>query len=251
MDASEFKEYVIAMLFLKRVNDQFVLEREERKRLLANRVAEGEDLEKGLDLLAEFPEMKGFSISNLKFIRQWYLFYSMPGQIGQQYINQFVQQLVAQIIAIPWGHNIAIISKCKQIDEALYYVHLTIQKNWGRSVLAHRIESGLFQREGKAVTNFALSLPQLQSDLAQQTLKDPYIFDFLTMTKAYNERDLENALVDHVAHFLLLHSMNGKITKELRACSKLRLVKLSLMSALFTGRKRVKVDAEEAVEAGL
>jgi len=158
------------------------------------------------DLQVEFPEMKGFSIANLKFIRQWYAFYAKSGPIGQQAVSQlptpaqlpenqlvttgkrqsqqpvgrFVQEAIAQITAIPWGHNIAIISKCKQVDEAFFYVRQTIQNNWSRSVLIHQIESGLFQREGKATSNFAITLPKPQSDLAQQTLKDPYIFDFLT-----------------------------------------------------------------------
>jgi len=185
------------------------------------------------DLIAEFPDMKGFSVSNLRYIRQWFLFFSEAASIHQQAVGelppntvfppqhiesfdvtsnalnhqqavgQLAQQVVAQITSIPWGHNIAIIAKCKKIDEALYYVQQTIENNWSRSVLVHQIESGLFQRDGKAVSNFAITLPQPQSDLAQQTLKDPYIFDFLTMTKAYDERDLEKGLVDHIAHFLM------------------------------------------------
>ncbi len=184
------------------------------------------------DLMAEFPEIKGFSRSNLMYIKKWYLFYSsatLPNQIAQQAVSQLpaeqkVQQPVGQIqeveksqqvvdqtgqraithiTRIPWGHNIAIITKCKNIDEALYYVECTLANNWSRSVLVHQIESGLYKREGKAVHNFALTLPKPQSDLAIQTLKDPYVFDFLTMTKDYDERDLENALVSHVRQFLL------------------------------------------------
>lgn len=184
------------------------------------------------DLMAEFPEIKGFSRSNLMYIKKWYLFYSsatLPIQISQQDVSQLppeqkVQQPVGQIqeaeksqqivdqtgqraiphiTRIPWGHNIAIITKCKNIDEALYYVQCTLAHNWSRSVLVHQIESGLYKREGKAVSNFALTLPKPQSDLATQTLKDPYVFDFLTMTKDYNERDLENALISHVRQFLM------------------------------------------------
>ena len=104
-----------------------------------------------------------------------------------------MQQIVAQITAIPWGHTIAIITKCKRIEEALYYVNRTIEYNWSRSVLMHQIENRLFGREGKSITNFSMTLPQLQSDLAQQTLKDPYIFDFLCpmqviYTKEYRGR---------------------------------------------------------------
>lgn len=155
------------------------------------------------DLMVEFPEMKGFSLSNLKYVKQWYLFYNQHDAISQQPVGQLAKQPFSQLSMIPWGHNIAIITKCKDIKEALYYVLQTVQNNWSRSVLVHQIESGLYNREGKAVTNFALTLPKPQSDLAQQTLKDPYIFDFLTMTKDYNERDLEKALVEHIAHFLL------------------------------------------------
>ena len=165
------------------------------------------------DLTSEFPDMKGFSERNLKYIRQWYLFYTRTSDktviaIGQQAVAQLhlhtkVQQPVAQITQIPWGHNIVIITKCKNIKEALYYVQNTIMHNWSRSVLVHQIESKLFQREGKSVSNFALTLPKPQSDLAAQTLKDPYVFDFLSMRKDYDERDLENALIEHITQFLL------------------------------------------------
>lgn len=152
------------------------------------------------DLSSEFPDMKGFSERNLKYIRQWYLFYI---QTDDKTIIAIGQQLVAQLVQIPWGHNIAIITKCKNIKEAVYYVQNTIKHNWSRSVLVHQIESGLYKRERKAVNNFALTLPKSQSDLAMQTLKDPYIFDFLSMTKDYNERDLEKALIGHITRFLL------------------------------------------------
>lgn len=110
------------------------------------------------DLKKEFPEMKGFSISNLKYIKQWYQFYSQDSIISQQAVGQITQ--------IPWGHNIAIISKCKNIEEAIYYVYNTAQYNWSRSVLIHQIESGLYYREGKSINNFAAKLPIPQSDLA-------------------------------------------------------------------------------------
>lgn len=147
------------------------------------------------DLSSEFPDMKGFSRSNLMYIQKWHLFYT------QNKAN--VQQAVGQITQIPWGHNIAIISKCKNADEALYYAQGTITHNWSRSVLVHQIESGLYKRGGKAVSNFAATLSKPHSDLAAQTLKDPYIFDFLGIAGEYKERELENALVNHVTQFLL------------------------------------------------
>lgn len=149
------------------------------------------------DLMTEFPDMKGFSKRNLELIRQWYLFYS---QIAKQVVSQLP---LAQITQIPWGHNIAIIAKCKDIKEALYYVQNTITHNWSRNVLVHQIESALYKREGKAITNFPLTLPKPQSDLARQTLKDPYVFDFLSMSDDYNERDLEKGLTVHLTNFLL------------------------------------------------
>lgn len=160
-----------------------------------SRWGEGFLVQLSKDLMSEFPNMKGFSLSNLKYIKQWYLFYLDGKIIGQQPVGQITQ--------IPWGHNIAIISKCKNLKEALFYVRNTLEHNWSRDVLVHQIESGLYKREGKSLTNFARALPKLQSDLAQQTLKNPYIFDFLSMRKDYDEREIEAALISHVTHFLL------------------------------------------------
>jgi len=147
------------------------------------------------DLIAEFPDVKGFSLSNIKYMRQWVLFYTREGAIGQQ--------LVGQLTQIPWGHNLKIISKCQNTTEALYYIQNTLQHGWSRNVLTHQMESGLWQREGQALTNFEQTLPPAQSDLAQQTLKDPYVFDFLALTEQHNERELEQGLVKHITHFLL------------------------------------------------
>jgi len=96
-----------------------------------------------------------------------------------------------------------IISKCRSPEEADYYVQNTLAHGWSRSVLIHQIESGLWQREGKAITNFTKAQSSPQSDLADQTLKDPYVFDFLTLTKDHNERELEAGLIDHITQFLL------------------------------------------------
>jgi len=161
----------------------------------------------GHDLMTEFPDMKGFSTTNLKYIRRWYLFYCDYPVIGQQPVDQLPESentdIVQQLTTIPWGHNIVIIVKCKTTPEALFYVNNTKKHNWSRAVLTHQIESGLWEREGRAITNFSTTLPVPQSDLAHQTLKDPYIFDFLTLTKEHNERDLELGLVKHITCFLL------------------------------------------------
>ncbi|MBV7338019.1 DUF1016 family protein [Chloroflexi bacterium TSY] len=132
------------------------------------------------------------------------VFYHESSEIVPQVVGQSVSAPAnKEILQIPWGHNREIISKCKNLPEALYYVQNTLQHNWSRAVLVHQIESKLYQREGKALNNSAHTLPKPQSDLAQQMLKDPYIFDFLHLTKEYTERDLEDALVEHITKFLL------------------------------------------------
>lgn len=111
-----------------------------------------------------------------------------------------VQQLVGQI---PWGHNVVITTKANSIDEALFYVEKTLENNWSRAVLVHQIELGLFSRLGKSTNNFESTLPAPQSDLAKETLKDPYKFDFLTLSEKAKEKDIEEQLVQHITNFLL------------------------------------------------
>ena len=153
------------------------------------------------DLRAEFPKMKGFSLRNLKYMRQWFQFWTA---IGQQVVAQLEPQFMRQLVAkIPWGHNIFIINKIQDGNEALFYVQKTLENNWSRAVLTHQIENGLYQREGKAITNFEQTLPTPQSDLAEQMLKDPYCFDFLTLREKYDEKELEDTLSRHLSRFLL------------------------------------------------
>ena len=147
------------------------------------------------DLMDEFPEVKGFSKRNLEFIRKWYLYYSQKDSI--------MKQVVSQLALIPWGHNIVIIQKSENITEALFYVQKTIENGWSRVVLRQQIVNQLFKREGKALTNFSATLPQAQSDLANELTKDPYQFDFLTLREKYNERELEDALMENMTKFLL------------------------------------------------
>lgn len=143
------------------------------------------------DLRREFPEMRGFSSRNLKYMR----LFAETWPDGQ-----FVQRVVAQI---PWGHNMEILTKVKSREEREWYARAVIEYGWSRPVLVHQMESGLFRRQGKAVTNFVQQLPAPQSELAQQTLKDPYLFDFLSVGSEAHERDIENALVEHITRFLL------------------------------------------------
>lgn len=151
------------------------------------------------DLMAEFPDVKGFSKRNLELIRRWRSFWV---ELSTKQ-PEIAKQLVSQLCQLPWGHNLAIVSKAKSHDEALFYLQNSLEHGWSRAVLVHQIESGLWQRDGKALSNFQQTLPATQSDLAQQSLKDPYVFDFLTLRKDYNERDLEKGLVQHVTQFLL------------------------------------------------
>ena len=164
------------------------------------------------DLIAEFPNVKGFSKRNLELVRKWYLFWKqavsqMEVENTKQLVSQFdeekSQQVVAQILMIPWGHNIAIIQKCKSLEEALYYIQNTIKNGISRNVLIHQIQTNLYGRDGKAITNFEATLPSLQSDLAKEITKDPYNFDFLCLTKGYQEKELENALTENITKFLL------------------------------------------------
>ncbi len=147
------------------------------------------------DLKIEFPNQKGFSRSNLFYMKKWFEFYS------QSKINiKKIQQLVGQI---PWGHNVVIISKSKNIDEAIFYSKKTIENNWSRSVLLHQIELDFYKRHGKAITNFKETLPTPHSELATEILKDPYKFDFMTLQEKALEKDIENQLVKHITSFLL------------------------------------------------
>ncbi|HEV3327058.1 MAG TPA: PDDEXK nuclease domain-containing protein [Puia sp.] len=162
------------------------------------------------DLSAAFPGVKGFSMRNLFYIKKWYLFYStlklvqqvvaVIKETSQPEESEKVSELVRQI---PWGHNIEIIMKCPDVESALFYVRETIKNNWSRSALALQIESKLYERQGKAIQNFQSVLPIPQADLARETLKNPYNFDFLTLGKEAGERGLETALTDHIQKFIL------------------------------------------------
>ena len=147
------------------------------------------------DLMREFPQVKGFSRRNLEHIRRWHQYWSSDTAIAKQ--------AASQLFAIPWWHNVVIVSKCPDPIQALFYVQQTQQHGWSRAVLTHQIESGLWQRQGQALHNFARALPAPQSDLAAQVLKDPYVFDFLSLTPEHTERELEAALAEHITQFLL------------------------------------------------
>lgn len=152
------------------------------------------------DLSVEFSNIRGFSYRNIRYIKQWYLFWQQAVANSEKPIWQ---QTVAKLVQIPWGHNLVIVSKCKDIDEAIFYVNNTLDHGISRSVLTHQIETDLYKREGSAITNFSNTLPPAQSDLVKEIIKDPYCFDFLTLTRDYQERELENALCHNITKFLL------------------------------------------------
>lgn len=188
------------------------------------------------DLKRDLPDTKGFSRSNLFAMRQFYLFYKdslivhQPrGQLrneiqgtGNEIVqqpaglfqsrdvqNKIVHQAGGQLpkesvlTKIPWRHHVAILNKCKSVHEAVFYLQQTIQNNWSRNMLEIQISSGLKNRLGKAQNNFELTLPKPQSDLATETLKDPYKFDFLTLESNVQELELEKQLTENIMQFLL------------------------------------------------
>lgn len=147
------------------------------------------------DLQSAYPGIKGFSRPSLFAMRQFYAFFSP--RFGQ---FEFVSQPVRQI---PWGHIRTLLAKVKSVDEALLYAQACVDNGWSRSVLTLQVEQRYHERIGQAASNFAKALPAPQSELVQQSLKDPYVFDFLTLQADAVERDIENQLVAHITRFLL------------------------------------------------
>ncbi len=178
------------------------------------------------DLKSEIPSIKGFSERNLKRMTQFYREYPGLAEIGPPLVAQFNEKSVSDkkgppavapkavsgdpsenvrrlVTRLPWAHNILLIQKIKDLPTRLWYMQQTIEQGWSRNVLQMMIENNAHERQGEAVTNFEVHLPAPQSDLAQQALKDPYIFDFLTLDKPFRERELETGLVQHLEKFLL------------------------------------------------
>lgn len=143
------------------------------------------------DLRTAFPDMKGFSRANLMYMRAFADAWP-EGAIVQQAVGQ-----------LPWGHNLILLTKLKEQEQRLAYAERAISYGWSRTMLEIHIETRLLEREGKAVTNFSERLPAPGTDLARQSLKDPYLFDFLGLGKEAGEREIEKALVQHITQFLL------------------------------------------------
>ena len=163
------------------------------------------------DLKSILPDVKSFSPTNLKYMRYFYEMYPdavICPQVEDELITDANRPQVGDnlqiIFRIPWGHNKIILDKCKgNSAKALFYIRKTIENNWSRDVLLNFLGTDLYERQGKAITNFTNTLPIEQSDLAQAITKDPYNFDFLALREEYNERELEDALVEQITQFLL------------------------------------------------
>jgi predicted nuclease of restriction endonuclease-like (RecB) superfamily len=150
------------------------------------------------DISTSFPSLKGFSKTNIKYIQRFASTYT--AEIGQQAVDQLG---LHPVFNVSWGHNIVLLTKLQTNEQRVWYAQKSIENGWSRNVLAIQIESRLIERSGKAISNFQQTLPSHQSDLAQQTLKDPYIFDFLTIESAFREREIEQAITEQITHFLL------------------------------------------------
>ena len=154
------------------------------------------------DIQRSFPGMGGFSRTNVFRMRAFYLAYRGRAEIVPQPVGQIPCPSEA-ITNLPWGHNVLLVEKIKDESQRLWYASKTLEHGWSRAILTVQIENNLFGRQGKAQTNFARTLPAPQSELAQQSLKDPYLFDFVTLREDAIERDLEGSLIDHIQKFLV------------------------------------------------
>lgn len=159
-----------------------------------------------LDLQKEIPNVKGFSITNLKYMKKFYEMYSplnRPQAVDDLKVSK-IDIDFDMIFSIPWGHQRYIMDRCVgNLDKAFFFIAKTLENGWSRSVLLNFLDTDLFDRQGKAITNFKENLPDLQSDLAKEITKDPYNFDFIAIRENYDEKELKDALMDNIQKFLL------------------------------------------------
>jgi len=159
------------------------------------------------DLTAAFPGVEGFSPRNMRRMRAFYCAYPLDEESKKMWRKAADKRNLViwpQAVAkLPWAHNVILLEKVKNLEARQWYAHAALEYGWSRNILVMQIESNLYERQGKAVTNFCVTLPQPTSDLAAQTLKDPYMFVFLTLTHEASEREIETGLVEHVTKFLL------------------------------------------------
>lgn len=162
------------------------------------------------DLRATFPHLTGFSPRNLFYMRKWYLFYQDQIVIVPQAVAQLQSEftgvnneLIILFFSVPWGHHRHILDKCAEVNHAIFYLKKTVQNAWSRDMLQIQMKQNLYERQGRAITNFEWTLPKPQSDLARETLKNPHNFDFLNLSEEALERDAEQAMLHHVEKVLL------------------------------------------------
>ena len=158
------------------------------------------------------PDVEGLSETSIRYAKRFYVLYSQYIAILPQVVEesenvnlpQLVEDLYSDLFSIPWGHHRYLIDKCsKEPAKAIYYVRKTIQEGWSRDVMLNFLDSGMYEREGKALTNFTRTLPDETSDLAQELTKDPYNFAFTGIKGQYNEQLLKDALLGNISQFLL------------------------------------------------
>ena len=151
------------------------------------------------DMRTILPGVQGLSSSNLRYMKKFYELYS--DSILPQLVGDLSDK---ELFSIPWGHHRAIIDKCKlDREKSIFFVKKTILNNWSRAVLLNFLDTDLYERQGKAISNFEYALPESQSDLAQEITKDPYNFDFVAIREDYSEKELKDALMDNITKFLM------------------------------------------------
>jgi predicted nuclease of restriction endonuclease-like (RecB) superfamily len=155
------------------------------------------------DLKAFFPDMTGISPRNLKYMQSFAEAYPLFLQASLAKKETKIAILQVPLAKLPWYHHITLLDKIKNTEERIFYITKAVQNGWSRNMLVNQIESNLYSRKGNAVTNFSVTLPPVQSDLAKEIFKDPYKFDFLNLTDNHFEKELEDGLVGHMTKFLL------------------------------------------------
>lgn len=156
------------------------------------------------DMIELLPNVKGFSVTNLRYMKRFYELFSGIDKSLSQVEAENLPQVGADLFCVPWGHMKVIIDKCRNNPlKANFYVNQVRKNDWSRAVLMNFLDTDLFERQGKAISNFKMSLPDVQSDLAQEMTRDPYNFDFLSIRKDYDEKELKDALMNNVQKFLL------------------------------------------------
>ena len=158
------------------------------------------------DLRSDFPDTQGFSETNLKYMKRFYLFYSEKlHQLGDEsgISHQLGDEFEKSLFVIPWRHHVEIFTRAKTVEEALFFIEKTKENGWSRSTLVNMMKTKLFETHGNTLNNFILTMPKEESECVKQILKDTYKLDFLTLRENYEEKDLHKALEDNLTKFLL------------------------------------------------